>query len=228
MLFYFSGTWWCTRHVLQLLIIRFLLDQLVWNYGNRGKNIDFVRRWKSYIFLTLFFIGLQPRELYLLIHHELRMRNYTHLGTGNMQKSGQIPNLDLTCSLMAHFFFFFFALAFGHATRSIIVGNQTVIDKNFPVRGNAFFIIFKNSTKFEYREFVSAIYAKRKFDPSSSTFIWRKYLCAVSLIYENALIESPFLINFNAHKIQVYLYTSVLAYENRGIFLTFHRRKRRA
>ncbi len=34
-----------------------------------------------------------------------------------------------------------------------------MIDKNFPIRGNAFFI-FKNSPKFEYKEFVSAIYAK--------------------------------------------------------------------
>ncbi len=38
---------------------------------------------------------------------------------------------------------------------------------------------------------------------------------------ENALIKSPFLINFyvKSHKIKVYFYTSVLAYENRGIFL---------
>ncbi len=64
-----------------------------------------------------------------------------------------------------------YLLAFGHATRSVIVGNQTVIDKNFPIRGNAFFIIFKNSPKFEYREFVSTIYAKRKFESSSSTSI---------------------------------------------------------
>ncbi len=62
-------------------------------------------------------------------------------------------------------------LAFGHAARSIIVGNQTVIDKNFPIGGNAFFIIFKNLSKFKHREFVSTIYAKRKFDPSSSTSI---------------------------------------------------------
>ncbi len=61
-------------------------------------------------------------------------------------------------------------LAFGHATMSVIVRNQT-IDKNFPSRGNAFFIIFKNTPKFEYREFVSAIYATRKFDSSSSTSI---------------------------------------------------------
>ncbi len=33
-------------------------------------------------------------------------------------------------------------LAFGHATRSVIVENQTMIDKNFPIRGNAIFIIF--------------------------------------------------------------------------------------
>ncbi len=73
----------------------------------------------------------------------------------------------------------------------------------FLIRGNAFFIIFKNSPKFGYREFVSVIYAKRKFDPSSLDCIWRKYLCKVSLIYENALIESPFLINFyvKSHKI---------------------------
>ncbi len=94
-------------------------------------------------------------------------------------------------------------LAFRHATRSVIVGNQMVIDKNFPIKGNAFFIIFKNSPKFEYRGFVSAIYAKREFDSSSSTSIWGKYLCKVSLIRENVLIESPFLINFNvkSHKI---------------------------
>ncbi len=48
-----------------------------------------------------------------------------------------------------------------------------MIDKNFPIWGNAFFIIFKNSSKFEYREFFSTIYAKRKFDPNSST---TKYL----------------------------------------------------
>ncbi len=78
-----------------------------------------------------------------------------------------------------------------------------MIDKNIPIRGNAFFIIFKNSPKFEYCEFVSTIYARRKFDPYSSTSIWRKYLYKVSLILENALIESPFLINFHvkAHKI---------------------------
>ncbi len=33
-------------------------------------------------------------------------------------------------------------LAFGHATRSVIVENQPMIDKNFPIRCNAFFIIF--------------------------------------------------------------------------------------
>ncbi len=33
-------------------------------------------------------------------------------------------------------------LAFGHATRSVIVENKTMIDKNFPIRGNAIFIIF--------------------------------------------------------------------------------------
>ncbi len=33
-------------------------------------------------------------------------------------------------------------LAFGHATRSVTVENQTMIDKNFPIRGNAIFIIF--------------------------------------------------------------------------------------
>ncbi len=88
-------------------------------------------------------------------------------------------------------------LACGHATRSVIVGNQTVINKNFPIRSNAFFIIFKNSPKFEYREFVSVIYAKRKFGPSSSTCIWGKYLYKLWLILENALIESIFLINFN-------------------------------
>ncbi len=49
------------------------------------------------------------------------------------------------------------AFGFGHATRSVIVGNQTMIDENFPIRGDAFFIIFKNSPKFEYWEFVSAI-----------------------------------------------------------------------
>ncbi len=78
-----------------------------------------------------------------------------------------------------------------------------MIDKNFPIWGNAFFIIFKNSPQFEYREFVSPIYAKRKFDPYSLTTIWRKYLYEVSLIHENALIESTFLINFNVklHKI---------------------------
>ncbi len=121
-------------------------------------------------------------------------------------------------------------LAFGYATRSVIVRNQAMIDKNFSIWGNAVFIIFKNSPKFEYREFVSAIYAKRKFDPFSSTSIWRKYLCKISLIRENALIESPFLISFNvkSQKILVYFCTSVLAYENRGIFLTFHCRKRRA
>ncbi len=47
----------------------------------------------------------------------------------------------------------------GHATMSVTVGNRTMID-NFPIRGNAFFIIFKNSAKFEYWAFVSAIYAK--------------------------------------------------------------------
>ncbi len=67
-----------------------------------------------------------------------------------------------------------------------------MIDKNFPIRGNAVLIIFKNSPKFEYREFVSAIYAKKKFYPYSSTSIWRKYLHKVSLIHENALIESLF------------------------------------
>ncbi len=98
---------------------------------------------------------------------------------------------------------FILHLAFGHATRSVIVRNQTTIDKNFPIRGNAFFIIFKNSPKFEYRESVSTIYAKRKFDPYSSTSIWRKYLYEVSLIHKYTLIESFFLINFNvkSHKI---------------------------
>ncbi len=50
-------------------------------------------------------------------------------------------------------------MAFGHATKTVIVGNQMMIDKNFPIRGNKFFIISKNSPKFEYWEFVSAIYA---------------------------------------------------------------------
>ncbi len=74
-----------------------------------------------------------------------------------------------------------FVLAFGHTTGNVIVGNQTMINKNFHITGDAIFIIFKNSPKFEYREFISAIYAKRKFDPSSSTSIWRKYLGTVSL-----------------------------------------------
>ncbi len=62
-------------------------------------------------------------------------------------------------------------LAFVPATRSVILRNQTVINKNFPIRDNVFFIVFKNSPKFEYQEFVSAIYAKRKFDPSSLTSV---------------------------------------------------------
>ncbi len=62
-------------------------------------------------------------------------------------------------------------LAFKYATRSVIFGNQTVTDKNFSIKGSAFFIIFKNSPKFDYREFVSTIYAKREFDPSSLTSI---------------------------------------------------------
>ncbi len=35
-------------------------------------------------------------------------------------------------------------LAFGHATRSVIVENETMIDKNFPIRGSAIFISEKN------------------------------------------------------------------------------------
>ncbi len=35
-----------------------------------------------------------------------------------------------------------FLLAFALATRSVIVENQTMIEKNFPIRGNAIFIIF--------------------------------------------------------------------------------------
>ncbi len=33
-------------------------------------------------------------------------------------------------------------LATGHATRSVIVENQRIIDKNFPFRDDAIFIIF--------------------------------------------------------------------------------------
>ncbi len=50
-----------------------------------------------------------------------------------------------------------FILAFGHATRSVIVRNQMGIDKNLPITGNPCFIILNNSPKFEYRELVSAI-----------------------------------------------------------------------
>ncbi len=55
----------------------------------------------------------------------------------------QIPtkNRLKECSLARPFYFpeTGLLLAFGHATRSIIVGNQTVIDKNILIRGNTFF-----------------------------------------------------------------------------------------
>ncbi len=73
-------------------------------------------------------------------------------------------------------------LTFGHATRSATVRNQMVIDKNFPTRGNTFFIILKNLPKFEYREFVSAIYAK-KVRPFLFNFYLRK-------IYMQGLTDS--------------------------------------